>query len=72
MVLPATSATAERSFSALRRLKTWMRSTMSQGRLNGVAILHVHRDRVQVVQPTEVAKDFVAPNASRRHTFSPF
>ena len=28
--IPATSATAERSFSCLRRVKTWLRSTMSQ------------------------------------------
>jgi hypothetical protein len=27
LVIPATSATAERSFSTLRRLKTYMRST---------------------------------------------
>lgn len=36
MVCPCSSASAERSFSALRRLKTWLRSTMSQSRLNSV------------------------------------
>ena len=30
---------------------------MSHRCLNRVAILHVHRDRVQVVQPTEVEFD---------------
>src|SRR6218665_1224548 len=30
------------SFSALRRLKTWLRSTMTQRRLNRVMIYHVH------------------------------
>ena len=30
MVIPVASAKAERSFSALKRLKTWLRSTMSQ------------------------------------------
>ena len=30
LVAPASSAEAERSFSALRRLKTWLRSTMTQ------------------------------------------
>jgi len=29
LVSPASSAEAERSFSALRRLKTWLRSTMT-------------------------------------------
>lgn len=38
LVVPISSAEAERSFSGLRRLKTWLRSTMSQKRPNGVAV----------------------------------
>ena len=34
LTIPASSAEAERSFSALRRLKTYLRSTMSLQRLN--------------------------------------
>ena len=45
LVVPATSATAERSFSALRRLKTYLRATVVQPRLNSLLILHCHRDR---------------------------
>jgi hAT family C-terminal dimerisation region len=43
LVIPATSATAERSFSAMRRLKTYLRSTMATERLNSVMVLHVHK-----------------------------
>lgn len=42
--LPVSNASAERSFSALRRLKSWLRTTMSQNRLTGLALMHVHRD----------------------------
>jgi len=38
LVVPASSATAERSFSALRRLKTYLRATMWHERLNHVAL----------------------------------
>ena len=38
--LPVTTATAERTFSALRRLKTYLRSTMSQPRLNHTMLLY--------------------------------
>ena len=41
LVNPASSATAERSFSSLRRLKTYLRSTCGQRRLNNLAICHV-------------------------------
>lgn len=44
VTLPISVATAERSFSTLRRLKTWTRSRITQDRLVGLALLHVHRD----------------------------
>ena len=39
LVVPTSSATAERSFSALKRLKSYLRTTMSQERLNHVTVL---------------------------------
>nr|XP_004212851.1 52 kDa repressor of the inhibitor of the protein kinase-like [Hydra vulgaris] len=42
--LPVTTFTCERSLSALKRIKTSFRNTMGGGRLNGVAILLIHRD----------------------------
>uniref|UniRef100_A0A1X7V0P6 TTF-type domain-containing protein n=1 Tax=Amphimedon queenslandica TaxID=400682 RepID=A0A1X7V0P6_AMPQE len=44
MTIGVTSASAERSFSSLKRLKTHLRSTMSQERLNNVSLLHIERD----------------------------
>ena len=37
-----TSCECERSFSALRRLETYLRTTMSEVRINGLALMHVH------------------------------
>ena len=51
IVCPASSAEAERSFSALRRLKTWLRSSMTQTRLNAVAVCHVHQNIVDTTIP---------------------
>lgn len=44
VTLPISVATAERSFSSLRRIKSWMRSSMKQDRLEGLALLHIHRN----------------------------
>ena len=44
LVSPATNAVSERSFSALKRLKTVCRSTMSYSRLNKLMTLHITRD----------------------------
>ena len=40
MVMPATNAVSERSFSALKRIKSYLRSTTSNNRL---MVLHVHK-----------------------------
>ena len=39
-VMPATNAVSERSFSALKRVKTYLRSTTGEGRLNHLMLLH--------------------------------
>ncbi len=44
LTMPVTSATAERSFSVLRRLKTYVRSTMKNDRLASLALMHIHRE----------------------------
>ena len=41
-VIPATSCSAERSFSALRRLKTYLRSTLGQQRVSNIADTLLH------------------------------
>lgn len=56
--LPVSTATAERSFSTLRRLKTYLRTTMKNDRLTGLALLSINRHRI--VNKEEVLKDFVA------------
>ena len=44
LTMPVTSTTAERSFSVLRRLKTYVRTTMNNDRLSSLALMHIHRD----------------------------
>ncbi len=44
ITVPITSATSERTFSALRRLLTYLRSSMTEKRLNNCLLLHIHKD----------------------------
>src|SRR5690606_3287598 len=66
LALPVSVATAERSFSALRRLKTWLRNRMVEERLVGLALLHVHRD---ILIDVEELIDQFAFKKSRRLEF---
>lgn len=40
--LPVSTATPERSFSSLRRLKNYLRNTTGENRLNGLALMNIH------------------------------
>ena len=42
--LPVTSSTVERSFSAMRRLKTFLRNKMSNDRMSALALMHIYRE----------------------------
>ncbi|XP_021367056.1 zinc finger MYM-type protein 1-like [Mizuhopecten yessoensis] len=44
LTMPVSTATAKRSFSVLRRIKTYLRSATRQDRLSSLAVLHVHRE----------------------------
>ena len=57
--MPATNASSERYFSALRRIKTYLRNTMSQERLNNLMLLYVHKDQIDLLNICDVGNDFV-------------
>lgn len=65
--LPVSNASAERSFSSLRRIKTWLRTTMTETRLVGLALLHIHHDIP--VNPEDIVERF-AKRGNRRMVLS--
>ncbi len=69
---PVTSATAERSFSSLRRIKTFLRSSMTECRLNNLFMLHVHTCKTDALDLVTVAREFVSKNPRRVHYFGKY
>jgi hypothetical protein len=43
ITMPVSSASSERSFSAMRRVKNCLRATMGDERLSNLSLLHIHR-----------------------------
>ena len=72
LVMPATNAVSERSFSALKRVKTYLRSTMTQGRLNSILLLHVHHKKTDKIDLREAANKFVGRSKDRADIFGKF
>ena len=69
LVMPATNATAERSFSALRWVKSYLRSTMLQERLNYLMLLHVHRDETDKLCLKGSINEIVGDSVHRSNFF---
>lgn len=69
MTIPASAATAERSFSALRRLKNYLRSNMTQKRLFHIMLLHVHQEITKDLDPAKLMQEFVSRNEERKRVF---
>jgi hypothetical protein len=69
LVCPASPCSAERSFSALRRLKSWLRNTMTQKRLNSVMVCNVHQKLIDGVDLSIIAKEFAEKSDIRRNIF---
>lgn len=72
LVMPATNAVSERSFSCLRHLKTYLRATMTQNRLNNVMVLHVHKHFTDELSLIDIANEFVLNSPHRQAQFGKF
>src|SRR5215469_16775289 len=66
--MPASNCSAERSFSVLRRIKNYLRSTMSHDRLNWSAVLSIESDMTKKINYDDII-DLFAINQSRRKRF---
>ena len=69
---PITSATAERSFSALKHLYTYDRSTMTEKRLNNCLLLNIHKDITDSLDLVSIAQEFVSKYDERKKYFGNF
>ena len=56
--MPATVAQAERSFSKLKLIKTYLRSTMSQERLTGLAVISINHSIGEQISYDDIIDDF--------------
>jgi len=68
LTIPVTTYTAERSFSHLRRMKTYLRSTIGQACLNHIAILSCYREETDNIYIHAIYTEFVSRNELRRKT----
>ena len=65
LTIPVTVASAERSFSKLKLIKSYLRSTMSQERLTGLAILSIEKEMVAKLEYKTLINTFATQKARK-------
>jgi hypothetical protein len=63
---PASNCSAERSFSSLRRIKNYLRSTTDETKLNELAILYIESDLLSALDYEDVIKSFAEKKVRRK------
>ena len=66
LTIAFTSAESEQSFSALKRIKTRLRSTMAEDRLSALAILSIEREIAEKQDYDTIIDEFASADKNRR------
>jgi hypothetical protein len=65
LTIPVTVASTERGFSKLKLLKSYLRSTMTQERLNALAVIAIESDTLEKIEYEDIIEDFIFKNTMR-------
>ena len=72
LISPATSCTPKRSFSVARRIKTWLRSTMTTKRFSNLSILSIHKELTDSINLFDTGSEFASKYDGRRMNLGKF
>ena len=67
LLVPATRCSPERGFSVLRRLKTYLRSTMTQARLNHFEVIHCNKEVTDSLDFNKLIYDWRSETSQRQN-----
>ena len=70
--MPANNSVSERSASSLQRIKMYLRSTMTQLRLNNVIVAHIYKDITDSINHLQVLNECSSANEDKIRHFGRF
>lgn len=66
LTIPVTSSSVERSFSALKRIKTYTRNSQGEDRLSGLALMSIEKELLTSLKAKETFFDIVIKDFCRK------
>ncbi|CAI6344170.1 unnamed protein product [Macrosiphum euphorbiae] len=58
LAIPISSATCERSFSSMRRIKNWLRTSMEQSKFTDLSVINIERDLSNKIYKDKIINNF--------------
>ena len=72
LVIPASNTSPERHFNVLKCIKSYLTSTQTQERLNGLMILTIYKEELMKLDLQDVLNRFVEENDRRKNYFGTY
>ena len=72
LVMPATNASSERTFSGMKKIKTYLHNSTTNNCLNHCMVVHVHLEDVDRMNTIEIAREFIEYSQTRLRIFGRF
>ncbi len=69
LILPFTTATAERAFSTLNRLESTLRTPMTQSQLNHCLLAYIYKEKIDEIDSYQIISTFIVSNDKRQSFF---
>lgn len=58
LTIPISSATCERSFSSMRRINNWLRTSMKQAKFTDLSVINIERDLSSKIDKDKIINKF--------------
>jgi len=58
LAIPISSATCERCFSSMRRIKNWLRTSMEQSKFTDLSVINIERDLSNKIDKDKIINNF--------------
>ena len=72
LVMPATNASSKRTFSWMKRIKSYLRDSTTNNRLNQCMVVRIHAEDVDNMNTIKIAREFIEYNQPRLRIFGRF
>jgi hypothetical protein len=66
ITIATVNVSCERSFSALKRIKNYLRNSMSDERLNGLSLMSIEKEISVSIDLNKIVNEFALYNKNRR------